>query len=75
MSAIEVRHLCKKYGDLAAVEDLTFSVEAGTIVGFLGPNGSGKTTTLSILTGLSTATSGTATFGGVSLCRPALAGP
>ncbi len=64
MPLIEINHLIKDYGDVRAVDDLTFSVESGSIVGFLGPNGSGKTTTLRSLLGLVTPTSGTATLGG-----------
>jgi ABC-2 type transport system ATP-binding protein len=63
-SAIEVRNLTKTFGPVRAVDDLSFDVAAGRITGFLGPNGSGKTTTLRILLGLVSGTSGTATFGG-----------
>ena len=52
MTLITIDHLVKDYGAVRAVDDLTFTVEAGTIAGFLGPNGSGKTTTLSALLGL-----------------------
>ena len=55
---IEVRNLVKKYGDHAAVDDLTFTVEEGQIYGFLGPNGAGKSTTMNIITGCLAATSG-----------------
>ncbi|MDO4619635.1 MAG: ABC transporter ATP-binding protein [Lachnospiraceae bacterium] len=48
---IEVKHLTKLYGDYAAVDDLSFTVEDGTIYGFLGVNGAGKTTTMNIMTG------------------------
>ncbi len=61
---IVVEHLTKTFGDVRAVDDLTFSVEPGTVTGFLGPNGAGKTTTLRMLLGLVTPTSGTATIGG-----------
>ena len=64
MALIEVEHLSKRFGEVHAVEDLTFSIEAGTIAGFLGPNGSGKTTTLRSLLGLVTPTSGKATIAG-----------
>jgi len=57
---ITASSLTKRYGDLVAVEDLTFSLEAGTITGFLGPNGAGKTTTLRLLLGLAEPTSGKA---------------
>jgi ABC-2 type transport system ATP-binding protein len=66
MPLIEVQNLVKHYGDVRAVDDLSFGVESGTITGFLGPNGSGKTTTLRALLGLLTPTSGTATIGGRS---------
>jgi ABC-2 type transport system ATP-binding protein len=63
-SAIEVQGLSKQFGPLRAVDKLTFEVEAGRVTGFLGPNGSGKTTTLRMLLGLVSITEGTATFGG-----------
>jgi len=63
-SAIEVRGLGKRFGAVHAVDDLTFEVAQGRVTGFLGPNGSGKTTTLRVLLGLVSATEGTATFGG-----------
>jgi ABC-2 type transport system ATP-binding protein len=62
---IAVRGLTKRYGSVAAVDDLSFEVHAGTVVGFLGRNGAGKSTTLKMLAGLSAATSGTATIAGV----------
>ncbi|MGH2671993.1 MAG: ABC transporter ATP-binding protein [Actinomycetota bacterium] len=49
---VEVNSLIKHYGELVAVDNLTFSIHAGTITGFLGPNGAGKTTTLRLLLGL-----------------------
>ena len=55
---IEVDHLRKSYGSLAAVQDLSFTVRRGEIVGLLGPNGAGKSTTMRILTGYLPATSG-----------------
>jgi ABC-2 type transport system ATP-binding protein len=64
LSAIEVRNLHKEFGPVRAVDDLSFDVGAGRVTGFLGPNGSGKTTTLRILLGLVSMSSGTATFGG-----------
>jgi ABC-2 type transport system ATP-binding protein len=56
---IEVAQLTKRYGDLAAVDDVSFTAPAGQILGFLGPNGAGKTTTMRIITGFLPATSGT----------------
>ncbi len=63
-SAIEVHALSKQFGPLRAVDQLTFEVAAGRVTGFLGPNGSGKTTTLRMLLGLVSITEGTATFNG-----------
>jgi ABC-2 type transport system ATP-binding protein len=59
-SVVTVRSLTKRFGDLVAVEELTFSVRSGTVTGFLGPNGAGKTTTLRVLLGLAEPTSGEA---------------
>ncbi len=63
-SAIEVRGLSKQFGAVRAVDDLSFEVAAGRVTGFLGPNGSGKTTTLRMLLGLVSISGGTATVGG-----------
>jgi ABC-2 type transport system ATP-binding protein len=57
---LSVTHLTKRYGDVLAVDDLTFALEPGSITGLLGPNGAGKTTTLRLLLGLATPTAGTA---------------
>ena len=56
--AIEVTHLTKRYGDVLAVDDIGFSVEAGHTVGLLGGNGAGKTTTIAMMLGLLIPTSG-----------------
>jgi ABC-2 type transport system ATP-binding protein len=61
---IEVEHLTKKYGDLVAVNDLSFKVAKGKIWGLLGPNAAGKTTTMRVLTGYLPATDGKATVAG-----------
>jgi ABC-2 type transport system ATP-binding protein len=61
---IEVQELTKKYGELVAVNDLTYKVEPGRIWGLLGPNGAGKTTTMRILTGYLPATAGRAIVAG-----------
>jgi ABC-2 type transport system ATP-binding protein len=61
---IVVTHLTKQFKAVRAVDDLSFTVEPGTVTGFLGPNGAGKTTTLRMLLGLVTPTAGTATIGG-----------
>ena len=55
---IKVEHLSKRYGDVLAVDDLSFDIEDGHIYGFLGPNGAGKSTTLNMMTGCLAATSG-----------------
>jgi ABC-2 type transport system ATP-binding protein len=57
---VSVRSLTKRYGDVVAVEDLSFSLSPGTVTGFLGPNGAGKTTTLRLLLGLAEPTAGQA---------------
>jgi ABC-2 type transport system ATP-binding protein len=62
--AIEVSGLTKRFGEVLAVNDLSFTVDEGRIVGFLGPNGAGKTTTLRMLLGLVYPTEGTATIFG-----------
>src|ERR1700678_3580514 len=63
-SAIEVHNLTKQFGPLRAVDDLSFEVAAGRVTGFLGPNGSGKTTTLRMVLGLVSIAGGPATLGG-----------
>ena len=62
---LNVDHLTKRYGPVAAVDGLSFEVGPGRVTGFLGPNGAGKTTTLRMLLGLAAPTSGTATINGV----------
>jgi len=72
--AIEIRGLTKRFGAVSAVDDMSFSVAAGTVTGFLGPNGAGKTTTLRMLLGLVRADAGAASVLGmpyVDLPRPA----
>jgi ABC-2 type transport system ATP-binding protein len=61
---IEVAHLHKRYGDVLAVEDVSFTAQPGQILGFLGPNGAGKTTTMRVITGFLPATSGTVRVAG-----------
>jgi ABC-2 type transport system ATP-binding protein len=65
MSTIQINRLTKHFGDVVAVDDLSFDVGPGHVTGFLGPNGAGKTTTLRLLLGLVEPTSGSATFDGV----------
>ena len=62
---LNVDHLTKRYGNVTAVDGLSFEVGPGRVTGFLGPNGAGKTTTLRMLLGLAAPTSGTATINGV----------
>jgi ABC-2 type transport system ATP-binding protein len=59
-NVVSVQGLTKRYGDVLAVDDLTFALGTGTVTGFLGPNGAGKTTTLRMLLGLSEPTAGEA---------------
>jgi ABC-2 type transport system ATP-binding protein len=62
--ALSATNLTKRYGEVVAVDDLTLTLEPGSITGFLGPNGAGKTTTLRLVLGLAEPTSGsTAVFG------------
>ena len=64
---IETEHLRKEYGDVVAVEDLCLQIPPGEFFGFLGPNGSGKTTTIKGLTGLLRPTRGRALVGGFDI--------
>lgn len=66
---IQVKNLCKAYGRVQAVNDISFTVQAGEVFGFLGPNGAGKTTTLSILEGLRRPDSGSVTLFGMDMAR------
>lgn len=64
---IEVRNLHKRFGQIVAVDSLTFSIAPGEIVGLLGPNGAGKTTTMRIISGLTRPTAGSVTVGGIDV--------
>jgi ABC-2 type transport system ATP-binding protein len=70
---IEARGISKRYGDLLAVDDVSFSAESGEVIGFLGPNGAGKTTTMRILTGFLPASDGTAVIAGHDIFEDPLA--
>ena len=65
MARIEIENLTKKFGELAALDNVSISLEKGQIVGLLGPNGSGKTTLIKILNGLLTPTEGSAKINGM----------
>jgi len=69
MNAISVRDLSRRFGGFVAVDRLTFDVRRGEIFGFLGSNGAGKSTTIRMLCGLLTPTSGTASIDGVDVVR------
>ena len=62
---ITVDRLTKRYGRFTAVDDVSFACEPGRVTGFLGPNGAGKTTTMRVMVGLTPATSGTVSIGGL----------
>ena len=66
-TAITVRNLTKKFGDFTAVNNVSFDVQRGEVVGYLGPNGSGKTTTMRMLLGLLQPTAGVATVLGYDI--------
>jgi ABC-2 type transport system ATP-binding protein len=59
-NVVTCRTLSKRYGNIAAVDQVSFTLDAGTVTGFLGPNGAGKTTTLKLLLGLAEPTAGSA---------------
>jgi ABC-type glutathione transport system ATPase component len=64
-AAITVEGLTKRYGELTAVDALSFSVRRGSVAGFLGPNGAGKTTALKAIAGIARPTSGHALINGI----------
>ncbi|MBE6662086.1 MAG: ATP-binding cassette domain-containing protein [Ruminococcaceae bacterium] len=70
---IKIEHLVKNYGNLSAVDDVSFEIESGEVVGLLGPNGAGKSTMMNILTGYLSATSGVVEIGGHSVLDEPLA--
>jgi len=67
--AIEVERLTKRYGDLPAVNDISFTVRKGEVFAFLGPNGAGKTTTVEIIETIRTPTSGNVTLLGMDVTK------
>ncbi len=66
---IRVEHLTRRFGDLVAVDDISFDAAPGRITGLLGPNGAGKTTTLSMVSGLLRPTSGSIRLDGISMAE------
>jgi ABC-2 type transport system ATP-binding protein len=72
MNAIEVHGLVKRFGDKTVVDEVSMTVKTGEIAGFLGPNGSGKTTTIRIMCGLLTPDSGTGNVLGFDLLTDSL---
>ncbi|MBU1023367.1 ABC transporter ATP-binding protein [bacterium] len=70
---IEVEGLTKEFGDMVAVNNVSFTVESGEVLGFLGPNGAGKTTTMRMLTGYLPPTRGTARIVGKDVFKDSLA--
>src|SRR3990172_10077868 len=69
--AVEAHAIAKRYGSLVAVENLTFTVESGEVLGVLGPNGAGKTTAIRVLTTILQPTRGSFTVAGIPHTRPA----
>ena len=69
---IQVRELSKHYGEVAAVQGISFGAQKGEILGFLGPNGAGKTTTMRIITGYLPPTGGTATVAGFDVVEESM---
>src|SRR5712692_649571 len=67
MPLLDVRDLSKRFGGLAAVSSLNFSIETGEIVGLIGPNGAGKTTCFNLLSGFHSPTSGSVVFAGADI--------
>lgn len=66
---IEIEHLSKHFGDVQAVQDLSFCVKKGELFAFLGINGAGKSTTINIMCGQLSKDSGTVRIGGIDIAR------
>ena len=69
MGIINVENLKKTYGNVVAVNDISFKIEKGEIFGFLGPNGAGKTSTINMMTGLSRPTEGAITLADIDVVK------
>ena len=66
---VEVKNLTKVYGNIKAVDDISFSVDSGEVLGFLGENGAGKSTTMNIITGYISSTSGSVSIDGYDILK------
>jgi len=69
---VEIKQLCKQFGLLTAVDNISFQVNKGEVLGFLGPNGAGKSTTMKMITGFLTPTAGTVTVDGYDITKQSL---
>jgi len=67
--SIHVRNLSRRFGPVSAIQNVNFTVNKGEVVGFLGPNGAGKSTTMRILSGILSASSGSAWVGGICVAQ------
>lgn len=70
---VEIMNLCKSFGPITAVDDVSFQVDRGEVLGFLGPNGAGKSTTMKMITGFLTPDSGTVKVAGNDVTNGAVA--
>lgn len=66
---VEIKHLTKRYGSVTAVDDISFTAESGEVLGLLGENGAGKSTTMNIITGYLSSTDGTVTVEGIDILK------
>jgi ABC-2 type transport system ATP-binding protein len=72
-TTVEINNLCKHFGTLTAVNNISFKVNQGEVLGFLGPNGAGKSTTMKMITGFLTPSAGTVTIDGYDIIQQPLA--
>ena len=68
---IQVKNVTKKYGNVTAVDNISFTVKDGEVVGFLGPNGAGKSTTMNMITGFIEPTKGSIEVNGYDISKKA----
>ena len=66
---LELKNLSRRFGGLKALENVSFSIGIGEVVGLIGPNGAGKTTLVNVITGVHTATSGQVLYQGTDITR------